>query len=162
MNRWAIGSAVAGFAAGYASGVVYARRSAPEPPPARPEAEAGPWADIDYDELARRSAEEPAAHPSREEELLGICIDMAHRLRDAKPALWERLNEGLAKVGVDVVVPDGEPFDAEAYDAVDRQLTDDPARHMTVAATLFAGYRDRGTWVRRPEVIVYVNEDAAK
>lgn len=177
MKKWAIGSAIAGFAAGYASGRVHARHSAPEPPPER---ETSTWADIDYDRLARGSAEEPGAQPEpsvqpqpaaepepavqpgRDEELIGICIDMAHRLRDEKPALWERLNERLAKVGIDVVIPDGQPFDAEAYDAVDRQLTDDPALHMTVASTLFAGYRDRGTWVCRPEVIVYVNEDATK
>lgn len=167
MNRWAIASALAGgFVAGYASGLAYARRSAQEPPPAPPESEAGPWADIDYENLARGSAEEPAAQspaarPARDEELIGISIDIAHRLRDANPALWERLNERLAKVGVEVVVPDGEPFDPEAYDAVDRQPTDDPARHLTVASTLFAGYRDHGRWVCRPEVVVYVTEDGA-
>ncbi|MFC0863377.1 nucleotide exchange factor GrpE [Sphaerimonospora cavernae] len=164
MDGWAIGSVVAAaasFVAGCASGLAYARRGAPPAPPP-PEHEASTWAEIDYEDLAGGPAEEPAAQPARDGELIGICIDIANRLRDDNPALWERLNERLAKVGVDAVVPDGEPFDPEVYDAVDRQPTDDPARHLTVASTLFAGYSDRGTWVRRPEVIVYVNEDPAE
>ncbi|GAA1311796.1 hypothetical protein Psi02_72250 [Planotetraspora silvatica] len=32
----------------------------------------------------------------------------------------------------------------------------------TLRDGLFVGYSDRGTWVRRPEVIVYVIEDEAK
>jgi len=99
--------------------------------------------------------------PARDVTFIQICVDIADRLRDAKPALWERLNEQLTKAGVDVVIPDGGPFDPEEHDSVGRQPTDDPALHLTVAETMFAGYRDRGTWLRRPEVIVYVKEGAA-
>jgi len=88
--------------------------------------------------------------------LLAVCMDLADRLRDGQPALFDRLNAGLGEIGVRVVMPDGEPFDEEGHEAVGREHTDDPGKDMTVAGTEFAGYVDAdGTVLRRPRVHVY-------
>ncbi|OHV21303.1 nucleotide exchange factor GrpE [Parafrankia soli] len=94
------------------------------------------------------------------EALVGACIELSDRLRDANPALWRRLCRGLAVVGVEAVVVDGQRFDPEAHDAVGREITTDTARHLTVASTEFCGFTDRGRLLRRPEVVVYRMEEA--
>ncbi|MCK9931770.1 nucleotide exchange factor GrpE [Frankia sp. Mgl5] len=93
------------------------------------------------------------------EALVGACIELSDRLRDANPALWRRLCRGLAVVGVDAVVVDGQRFDPEVHDAVGREITTDAARHLTVASTEFCGFTDRGRLLRRPEVVVYRMEE---
>ncbi|GIF96640.1 nucleotide exchange factor GrpE [Catellatospora citrea] len=87
--------------------------------------------------------------------LLEICIDQADRLRDHNPALWRQFNSRLATVGVELLLADGEVFDADRHDATGREATTDPARHLTVASTEFAGYRHAGRYLRRPQVVVY-------
>lgn len=91
--------------------------------------------------------------------LVQACIELSDRLRDANPALWRRLCRGLAAIGVETVVVDGQRFDPEAYDAVGREPTAEPARHLTVANTEFCGFTDRGRLLRRPEVVVYRMEE---
>jgi hypothetical protein len=93
------------------------------------------------------------------EALVGACIELSDRLRDANPALWRRLCQGLAAVGVEAVVADGQRFDPETHDAVGRESTTDAARHLTVASTEFCGFTDRGRLLRRPEVVVYRMEE---
>ncbi|TYB45707.1 nucleotide exchange factor GrpE [Actinomadura chibensis] len=88
--------------------------------------------------------------------LLAVCMDMADRLRDGRSALFERLNRGLAEIGVRVVMPDGAPFDERAHQALGREKTTDARKDMTVASTEFAGYVDAdGTVLRRAQVYVY-------
>lgn len=87
--------------------------------------------------------------------LLEICIDQADRLRDHNPALWRQFNSRLATVGLELLMADGEVFDADRHDATGREATTDPARHLTVASTEFAGYRHAGRYLRRPQVVVY-------
>lgn len=90
--------------------------------------------------------------------LVGLCIDLADRLRETSPALRARLHRGLAEVGVTTSEPDGAPFDRAHHDAVDREPTPDPARDRTVASTEVTGYLDRGRVLRRPGVVVYAHE----
>jgi hypothetical protein len=100
----------------------------------------------------------PAGAADREA-LVQACIDLSDRLRDANPALWRRMCRGLAAVGVEVLVADGQRFDPDTHDAVGREPTADAARHLTVATTEFCGFTDRGRLLRRPEVVVYRLEE---
>lgn len=101
---------------------------------------------------------EPADDADRDV-LVQACIELSDRLRDANPALWRRLCRGLAAIGVETVVVDGQRFDPEAHDAVGREPTAEPDRHLTVASTEFCGFTDRGRLLRRPEVVVYRMEE---
>ncbi|WFE29282.1 nucleotide exchange factor GrpE [Solwaraspora sp. WMMD791] len=134
--------------------------------------ERAPWPRTDVDEDAAPDGTdqvEPDAGPTSpggagepaggadtdRTELVRICIDLADRLRDQEPALWQRLTDRLSDAGVQTVLADGERFDPQVHEAVGQVPTDDPAAHLLVASTEFAGYRDGGAWLRRPEVVVY-------
>ncbi|WP_370949830.1 nucleotide exchange factor GrpE [Amycolatopsis sp. cg5] len=99
---------------------------------------------------------EPA--PDRAPALIDICVDIADRLREVDPALWQRMHRLLADAGVHAVLPDGEPFDPERFDAIGRADTSDERLQLTVASTEFAGYVDGDRVVRRPQVVVYRTE----
>jgi hypothetical protein len=101
---------------------------------------------------------EPADTADRDV-LVQACIELSDRLRDSNPALWRRLCRGLAAIGVETAVVDGQRFDPEAHDAVGREPTSDAAQHLTVASTEFCGFTDRGRLLRRPEVVVYRMEE---
>jgi hypothetical protein len=101
---------------------------------------------------------EPADDADRDV-LVQACIELSDRLRDANPALWRRLCRGLAAIGVETVVVDGQRFDPETHDAVGREPTAEPDQHLTVASTEFCGFTDRGRLLRRPEVVVYRMEE---
>lgn len=137
------------------------RQELPQPP--------GPTG-VRREELVRRQVlleppdqvviREPEADTERVR-LVEVCIDLGDRLRDANPALWNRLQRGLAEVGVESILPDGERFDPERHEAVGAESTDDPSRNQVVS-TEFAGYADHGRVVRRPKVVVYRVEEAAR
>lgn len=93
--------------------------------------------------------------------LVESLIGLADLVRDSNEALWERISDALAAVGVTTVIPDGGSFDTAQHDAVDRQPTADPDLHMTIASTDMAGYRDGGRWLRRPQVVVYRHQAPA-
>ena len=78
--------------------------------------------------------------------------------RARSPGVWERLSAGLEQVGVEVIRPDGEPFDPASHEVGGVEPTTDPARHNTVAETEAVGFRDRGRLVREPVVVVYRTE----
>ncbi|WP_159029078.1 hypothetical protein [Streptomyces viridochromogenes] len=120
-------------------------------------ASAAPAADADAVESAKRP--ETSGPVAERERLVSGCIELGDRLLTVNPALWERLNGELAGVGVHAVVADGERYDREAHDALDKEPTDDPDRHLTVASTEFPGYLDHGRLLRRPQVIVYRKEE---
>jgi hypothetical protein len=110
-------------------------------------------------ERSRTGDRHAAADPAGERAaLVGLCIDLADRLRSTAPGLRARAHRGLAEVGVVALEPDGHPFDRDRHDAVDREPTTDPARDRTVASTDRTGYADRGRVLRRPEVVVYALE----
>ncbi|UDY35002.1 hypothetical protein [Dermatobacter hominis] len=81
------------------------------------------------------------------------------RDRTDNRAISDRIGAALDAAGWTAVDPTGGPFDPEVHRAVDRELTADPGRHGTVAATERLGYADElGGTVRLPEVIVFHHE----
>jgi molecular chaperone GrpE len=75
--------------------------------------------------------------------------------RARTPAVQQRLTAGLAQIGVQVVRPDGGPFDPGSHEAGGVLPTADPALHNVVAETECAGFRDGDRIVREPVVVVY-------
>jgi molecular chaperone GrpE len=90
---------------------------------------------------------------SERRQLIDLLIYAWDRARS--PGVWQRLTEGLAAVGVQVLRPDGELFDPNVHEAGGIEQTDDEARVDTVAETEVAGFADRGTVIREPVVVVY-------
>ena len=105
--------------------------------------------------VPRGRAPEPPDAAAERDAILRACLDLSDWLRDAAPTAWSRLVRDLAAIGVDVQIPDGAPFDAEAHDAVGTQAAADRAQDMTVAETVSSGFTDRGRMLRRPQVVVY-------
>ena len=96
-------------------------------------------------ELARLQQERTA--------LIELCLYARDRVASAAAA--ERVDAGLAGLGITPLRPDGERFDPARHEAAATVPTEDPARHGTVAETEVPGYADRGALVRPPVVSVY-------
>lgn len=75
--------------------------------------------------------------------------------RARTPAVQDRLAAGLAQIGVQVLRPDGGPFDPCSQEAGGVLPTADPALHNVIAETESAGFRDGERIVREPVVVVY-------
>jgi len=75
--------------------------------------------------------------------------------RAKSPGVWARLTEGLEPLGIEVLRPDGEPFDPTRHEVGGVEPTDDDALVDTIAETELAGFADRGFVVRDPVVVVY-------
>lgn len=102
-----------------------------------------------------------AADPeSDRRQLIDLLIYAWDRARS--PGVWQRLTEGLAAVGVQVLRPDGELFDPNVHEVGATEPTDDEARVDTVAETEVAGFVDRGTVIREPVVVVYRHRAAGR
>jgi hypothetical protein len=84
--------------------------------------------------------------------LIELCLYARDRVSSAAA---DRIDAGLAELGVQTVRPDGETFDPARHEAASAVPTTDPARHDTVAETELPGYTDRGTVIRVPVVAVY-------
>jgi hypothetical protein len=97
------------------------------------------------------AAEDPAV--AERAALVRTCIYVRDRVTSV--ALAERLDRGLAEVGVDLIDPTGERFDPSQHEAGGTQGTDDPALVGTVAMVEVPGYADRGVVLRVPVVTVY-------
>ncbi|MEN3307192.1 MAG: molecular chaperone GrpE [Micromonosporaceae bacterium] len=91
--------------------------------------------------------------------LVRTCIYVRDRVTSV--ALAQRLDQGLADVGVDLVDPTGERFDPGRHEAAGTLPTHDPALVGTVATVEVPGYADRGVLVRVPVVTVYQAGDPA-
>lgn len=85
--------------------------------------------------------------------LIDLVIYAFDRART--PAVQERLTAGLAQIGVQVLRPDGGPFDPGSHEAGGVLPTADPALHNVIAETESAGFRDGERIVREPVVVVY-------
>ena len=85
--------------------------------------------------------------------LIKLCLYAIDRARSG--GVVERLEQGLAGVGVTAVRPAGQRFDPALHEAGGAVLTDDPALEGMVAETEVAGYTDRDTLLRAPIVTVY-------
>ena len=85
--------------------------------------------------------------------LISLCLYAYDRARSA--AVAERIEEGLAGVGVTAIRPDGERFDPAAHEAGGTEPTGDASLDGTIAETELAGFADRDAVLRVPVVTVY-------
>jgi hypothetical protein len=85
--------------------------------------------------------------------LVQLCLYALDRARSDGVA--ERIERGLAGVGVLPVRPDGEQFDPARHEAAGTVPTDDPALAGLVAETDVPGFTDHSRILRVPVVTVY-------
>ncbi len=107
---------------------------------------------VAYDEVEPYLAELEVLRQERTA-LIELCLYARDRV--SSPAAAERLDAGLAELGVVALRPDGEAFDPAQHEAAASVPTADPERHGTVAETEVPGYADRGAVVRAPVVSVF-------
>jgi molecular chaperone GrpE len=87
------------------------------------------------------------------QELIQLCLYALDRARSG--GVVERLEQGLERVGVLAVRPDGQRFDPAVHEAGGAVKTDDPALDGVVAETEVVGFTDGGRLLRAPVVTVY-------
>ncbi|MEU4442700.1 nucleotide exchange factor GrpE [Actinosynnema sp. NPDC050801] len=85
--------------------------------------------------------------------LVQLCLYALDRARSA--GVVERLEEGLAAIGVTALRPDGERFDPSRHEAGGTVPTPDVSLDGVVAETEVVGFTDRGRTLRAPIVTVY-------
>jgi molecular chaperone GrpE len=85
--------------------------------------------------------------------LIELCMYAMDRARSA--GVIERLSEGLDRVGVAALRPDGERFDPAHHEAGGTVTTGDPALDGVIAETEVLGFADRERVLRPPVVTVY-------
>lgn len=82
-----------------------------------------------------------------------LCLYAFDRARSSGVA--ERIERGLAQLGVRAVRPDGLPFDPAQHEAAGAVPTEDPRLDGVVADTEVVGFTDHGRPLRAPVVLVY-------
>lgn len=90
-------------------------------------------------------------------------VDLLLYARDrvASPAVASRMDDNLAQLGIQLIVPQvGDRFDPQQHEASATVQTDDPGLHGTIAEIELPGYRDGEQTVRHPIVTVYTTERA--
>ncbi|MFI7677103.1 nucleotide exchange factor GrpE [Actinophytocola sp. NPDC049390] len=85
--------------------------------------------------------------------LVQLCLYALDRAKSA--GVVERLEEGLAGVGVDAIRPEGVRFDPAYHEAGGTVATADETLDGVVAETEVVGFSDRGEVLRVPIVTVY-------
>jgi molecular chaperone GrpE len=85
--------------------------------------------------------------------LVQLCMYALDRARSSGVA--ERIEEGLAAVGVTALRPDGQRFDPSQHEAGGTVATEDEGLNGVVAETEVVGFSDRGEVLRAPIVTVY-------
>lgn len=85
--------------------------------------------------------------------LVRLCLYALDRARSEGVA--ERIERGLAGVGVTPVRPDGLPFDPSRHEAAGTVPTDDAGLAGVIAETEVPGFTDQGRLLRAPVVTVY-------
>lgn len=85
--------------------------------------------------------------------LLQLCLYALDRARSDGVA--ERIEQGLAAIGVTAVRPDGQPFDPTRHEAAGTVPTDDATLVGLIAETEVVGFSDHGRLLRAPVVTVY-------
>ena len=85
--------------------------------------------------------------------LVQLCLYALDRARSA--GVVERIEAGLADIGVRAVRPDGDRFDPSRHEAGGVVPTDDPSLEGVVAETEVVGFVDRERPLRPPVVTVY-------
>ncbi|WP_290056747.1 nucleotide exchange factor GrpE [Amycolatopsis solani] len=89
--------------------------------------------------------------------LIQMCLYALDRARSG--GVVERLEEGLAAIGVQALRPDGERFDPARHEAGGAVPTEDPALDGVVAETEVTGFADHDRLLRAPIVIVYAKKN---
>lgn len=89
--------------------------------------------------------------------LIQMCLYALDRARSG--GVVERLEEGLAAIGVRALRPDGERFDPARHEAGGAVPTDDPALDGVVAETEVTGFADHDRLLRAPVVTVYAKKN---
>lgn len=103
---------------------------------------------VDVTDLERALADRQA--------LIQMCLYALDRARSG--GVVERLEEGLAAIGVQALRPDGERFDPARHEAGGAVPTDDPALDGVVAETEVTGFADHDRLLRAPIVTVYAKK----
>ncbi len=85
--------------------------------------------------------------------LVQLCLYALDRARS--PGVVERIEEGLAGIGVAAIRPDGDLFDPARHEAGGTVPTQDVTMDGVVAETEVVGFADRGRLLRAPIVTVY-------
>ena len=88
--------------------------------------------------------------------LIQMCLYALDRARSG--GVVERLEEGLAAIGVQALRPDGERFDPACHEAGGAIPTEDPALDGVVAETEVTGFADHDRLLRAPIVTVYAKK----
>ncbi|NBH03937.1 nucleotide exchange factor GrpE [Amycolatopsis sp. SID8362] len=89
--------------------------------------------------------------------LIQMCLYALDRARSG--GVVERLEEGLAAIGVQALRPDGERFDPARHEAGGAVPTEDPALEGLVAETEVTGFADHDRLLRAPIVTVYAKKN---
>jgi len=89
--------------------------------------------------------------------LIQMCLYALDRARSG--GVVERLEEGLAAIGVQALRPDGERFDPARHEAGGAVPTEDPALDGIVAETEVTGFADHDRLLRAPVVTVYAKKN---
>lgn len=85
--------------------------------------------------------------------LIQLCFYALDRARSG--GVVQRLEHGLAEIGVRAVRPDGDRFDPALHEAGSATPTDDATLDGVVAETEVVGFTDHGRVLRAPIVTVY-------
>ncbi|MEV6643350.1 nucleotide exchange factor GrpE [Amycolatopsis sp. NPDC051371] len=88
--------------------------------------------------------------------LIQMCLYALDRARSG--GVVERLEEGLAAIGVQALRPDGQRFDPARHEAGGAIPTEDPALDGVVAETEVTGFADHDRLLRAPIVTVYAKK----
>jgi molecular chaperone GrpE len=85
--------------------------------------------------------------------LIRLCLYALDRAHSG--GVVQRLEQGLADIGVTALRPDGQRFDPAWHEAGAAVPTEDAALDGTVAETEVVGFADRDRLLRAPVVTVY-------
>lgn len=88
-------------------------------------------------------------------------VDLLLYARDrvASPAVASRMDENLAQLGIQLILPAiGDRFDPQQHEASATVQTEDAGLHGTIAEIELAGYSDGEQVVRHPIVTVYTTD----
>ena len=85
--------------------------------------------------------------------LIQLCLYALDRARSG--GVVERIEQGLARIGVTAVRPEGQRFDPSVHEAGGAVETDNPDLVGLVAETEVPGYADHDRLLRAPVVMVY-------